>query len=104
MRTKASSENIALTASLRKEQMKNESLEQALQQKVRGNFMFLHANCQFQNVHLAMTCDTTYLSSFYIVFLCSDLVYRDVLNVLIHYFLCCHRIRRLRNSLRSVMS
>ncbi|XP_070689428.1 transforming acidic coiled-coil-containing protein 1-like isoform X2 [Pempheris klunzingeri] len=33
VRTKASSENIALTASLRKEQMKNESLEQALQQK-----------------------------------------------------------------------
>lgn len=33
VRTKASSENMALTASLRKEQMKNESLEQALQQK-----------------------------------------------------------------------
>nr|XP_057927542.1 transforming acidic coiled-coil-containing protein 1-like isoform X2 [Doryrhamphus excisus] len=33
VRTKASSESIALTASLRKEQMKNESLEQALQQK-----------------------------------------------------------------------
>uniref|UniRef100_A0A1A7WHC0 Transforming, acidic coiled-coil containing protein 1 n=1 Tax=Iconisemion striatum TaxID=60296 RepID=A0A1A7WHC0_9TELE len=33
VRTKASSENTALTASLRKEQMKNESLEQALQQK-----------------------------------------------------------------------
>lgn len=33
VRAKASSENIALTASLRKEQMKVESLEQALQQK-----------------------------------------------------------------------
>lgn len=33
MRAKAGSENMALTASLRKEQMKNESLEQALQQK-----------------------------------------------------------------------
>ncbi|XP_068994484.1 transforming acidic coiled-coil-containing protein 1-like isoform X2 [Embiotoca jacksoni] len=33
VRSKASSENMALTASLRKEQMKNESLEQALQQK-----------------------------------------------------------------------
>ncbi|XP_035514479.1 transforming acidic coiled-coil-containing protein 1-like isoform X5 [Morone saxatilis] len=33
VRTKASSENMAMTASLRKEQMKNESLEQALQQK-----------------------------------------------------------------------
>ncbi|XP_028269493.1 transforming acidic coiled-coil-containing protein 1-like isoform X2 [Parambassis ranga] len=33
VRTKASSENMALTASLRKEQMRNESLEQALQQK-----------------------------------------------------------------------
>ncbi|KAM9360998.1 transforming acidic coiled-coil-containing protein 1-like [Symphorus nematophorus] len=33
VRTKASAENMALTASLRKEQMKNESLEQALQQK-----------------------------------------------------------------------
>nr|XP_046243240.1 transforming acidic coiled-coil-containing protein 1-like isoform X2 [Scatophagus argus] len=33
VRTKASSENMALTAGLRKEQMKNESLEQALQQK-----------------------------------------------------------------------
>ncbi|CAG5922784.1 unnamed protein product [Menidia menidia] len=33
VRTKSSSENMALTASLRKEQMKNESLEQALQQK-----------------------------------------------------------------------
>uniref|UniRef100_A0A3Q3XJC0 Transforming acidic coiled-coil-containing protein C-terminal domain-containing protein n=1 Tax=Mola mola TaxID=94237 RepID=A0A3Q3XJC0_MOLML len=33
VRAKASSENIALTASVRKEQMKNESLEQALQQK-----------------------------------------------------------------------
>lgn len=34
MRAKASAENMAMTASLRKEQMKNESLEQALQQKV----------------------------------------------------------------------
>lgn len=34
VRGKASSESTALTASLRKEQMKNESLEQALQQKV----------------------------------------------------------------------
>ncbi|XP_061624109.1 transforming acidic coiled-coil-containing protein 1-like isoform X2 [Phyllopteryx taeniolatus] len=33
VRTKASSESLALTAGLRKEQMKNESLEQALQQK-----------------------------------------------------------------------
>ncbi|XP_060927428.1 transforming acidic coiled-coil-containing protein 1-like isoform X1 [Limanda limanda] len=33
VRTKASSESVALTAGLRKEQMKNESLEQALQQK-----------------------------------------------------------------------
>ncbi|XP_071338917.1 transforming acidic coiled-coil-containing protein 1-like isoform X2 [Trachinotus anak] len=33
VRAKASSENVAMTASLRKEQMKNESLEQALQQK-----------------------------------------------------------------------
>ncbi|XP_040897638.1 transforming acidic coiled-coil-containing protein 1-like isoform X2 [Toxotes jaculatrix] len=33
VRVKASSESMALTASLRKEQMKNESLEQALQQK-----------------------------------------------------------------------
>ncbi|XP_068616883.1 transforming acidic coiled-coil-containing protein 1-like [Brachionichthys hirsutus] len=33
VRSKASSENTALTAGLRKEQMKNESLEQALQQK-----------------------------------------------------------------------
>ncbi|GAA6224810.1 transforming acidic coiled-coil-containing protein 1 isoform X2 [Lates japonicus] len=33
VRTKASAESMALTASLRKEQMKNESLEQALQQK-----------------------------------------------------------------------
>ncbi|KAI3372898.1 hypothetical protein L3Q82_023338 [Scortum barcoo] len=33
VRAKAGSENMALTASLRKEQMKNESLEQALQQK-----------------------------------------------------------------------
>ncbi|XP_029366212.1 transforming acidic coiled-coil-containing protein 1 isoform X2 [Echeneis naucrates] len=33
VRSKASSESTALTASLRKEQMKNESLEQALQQK-----------------------------------------------------------------------
>lgn len=33
VRAKASSENMAMTASLRKEQMKNESLEQALQQK-----------------------------------------------------------------------
>lgn len=33
VRAKSSSENMALTASLRKEQMKNESLEQALQQK-----------------------------------------------------------------------
>ncbi|CAN9513272.1 unnamed protein product [Ophioblennius macclurei] len=33
VRSKASSESVALTASLRKEQMKNESLEQALQQK-----------------------------------------------------------------------
>ncbi|XP_047237602.1 transforming acidic coiled-coil-containing protein 1-like isoform X3 [Girardinichthys multiradiatus] len=33
VRTKASSETMALTASLRKEQMRNESLEQALQQK-----------------------------------------------------------------------
>ncbi|XP_029295690.1 transforming acidic coiled-coil-containing protein 1-like isoform X2 [Cottoperca gobio] len=33
VRGKASSENMAMTASLRKEQMKNESLEQALQQK-----------------------------------------------------------------------
>ncbi|RVE68216.1 hypothetical protein OJAV_G00090030 [Oryzias javanicus] len=33
VRAKASSENMALTASLRKELMKNESLEQALQQK-----------------------------------------------------------------------
>lgn len=35
VRAKAGSENMALTASLRKEQMKNESLEQALQQKVK---------------------------------------------------------------------
>lgn len=34
MRSKASSESTALTASLRKEQMKNESLEQALLHKV----------------------------------------------------------------------
>ncbi|KAM6930206.1 transforming acidic coiled-coil-containing protein 1-like [Xenentodon cancila] len=33
VRAKASAENVALTASLRKEQMKNESLEQALQHK-----------------------------------------------------------------------
>lgn len=33
VRSKASAENMAMTASLRKEQMKNESLEQALQQK-----------------------------------------------------------------------
>ncbi|KAM3611853.1 uncharacterized protein V6R79_025014 [Siganus canaliculatus] len=33
VRAKASSESVALTASLRKEQMRNESLEQALQQK-----------------------------------------------------------------------
>ncbi|KAK9522700.1 hypothetical protein VZT92_019148 [Zoarces viviparus] len=33
VRAKASSENMAMTASLRKDQMKNESLEQALQQK-----------------------------------------------------------------------
>uniref|UniRef100_A0A3Q4GDJ1 Transforming acidic coiled-coil-containing protein C-terminal domain-containing protein n=1 Tax=Neolamprologus brichardi TaxID=32507 RepID=A0A3Q4GDJ1_NEOBR len=33
VRAKASAENMAMTASLRKEQMKNESLEQALQQK-----------------------------------------------------------------------
>ncbi|XP_074494205.1 transforming acidic coiled-coil-containing protein 1-like isoform X2 [Sebastes fasciatus] len=33
VRAKASSENMAMTAGLRKEQMKNESLEQALQQK-----------------------------------------------------------------------
>lgn len=33
VRSKASAENTAMTASLRKEQMKNESLEQALQQK-----------------------------------------------------------------------
>lgn len=33
VRAKASSESVALNASLRKEQMKNESLEQALQQK-----------------------------------------------------------------------
>lgn len=34
MRAKANSDGTALTASLRKEQMKNDSLEQALQQKV----------------------------------------------------------------------
>lgn len=39
MRAKASSENMAMTAGLRKEQMKNESLEQALQQKVKGIFI-----------------------------------------------------------------
>lgn len=56
MRSKASSESTALTASLRKEQMKNESLEQALQHKVkmplrgcfhtrRNLFFFLHWFC-----------------------------------------------------------
>lgn len=37
MRSKASSESTALAASLRKEQMKNESLEQALLHKVTGH-------------------------------------------------------------------
>lgn len=37
VRAKANSDSMALTASLRKEQMKNESLEQALQQKVPAN-------------------------------------------------------------------
>lgn len=41
VRAKASSESVALTASLRKEQMKNDSLEQALQQKVAYILMFL---------------------------------------------------------------
>lgn len=44
VRLKASSENVALTASLRKEQMKNESLEQALQQKVTDLLIFLNDN------------------------------------------------------------
>ncbi|KAF0033807.1 hypothetical protein F2P81_013873 [Scophthalmus maximus] len=43
VRAKASSEHMALNASLRKEQMKNESLEQALQQKV-VKWHPLHAN------------------------------------------------------------
>lgn len=46
MRSKASSESTALTASLRKEQMKNESLEQALQHKVKiplcGSWLLSH--------------------------------------------------------------
>lgn len=54
VRTKASSETIALTASLRKEQMRNESLEQALLQKVQhssspggvpGNTSFSTISC-----------------------------------------------------------
>lgn len=49
VRTKASSENIALTASLRKEQMKNDSLEQALQQKVTDILIFLHANSRWNS-------------------------------------------------------
>lgn len=38
VRAKANSDGTALTASLRKEQMKNDSLEQALQQKVPNLF------------------------------------------------------------------
>lgn len=44
VRAKANSDNMALTASLRKEQMKNESLEQALQQKVPAPFFYLPAS------------------------------------------------------------
>ncbi len=56
VRSKASSESMALTASLRKEQMKNESLEQALQQKVTGVLVFLHANSRL-NLLLAIIHD-----------------------------------------------
>lgn len=44
VRAKANSDSMALTASLRKEQMKNESLEQALQQKVPAFFFHLPAS------------------------------------------------------------
>lgn len=40
VRAKANSDGTALTASLRKEQMKNDSLEQALQQKVPDDRLF----------------------------------------------------------------
>lgn len=56
VRAKASSENMALTASLRKEQMKNESLEQALQQKVKANLMNLLTILQIIELLLNHLC------------------------------------------------
>jgi len=51
VRAKASSENMAMAASLRKEQMKNESLDQGLQQKVTRVLVFLHDNSTFKTFH-----------------------------------------------------
>lgn len=85
VRTKASAENMALTASLRKEQMKNESMEQALQQKVTDNISTPRANS---------TWSRRVLSS-YAVFAAVSTVASS---------LCFNRIKRSRNSPRSVMS
>lgn len=61
MRVKASSESTALTAGLRKEQMRNESLEQALQQKVRGILLFLQATQETFSLQLYMTTPVFFL-------------------------------------------
>lgn len=93
MRARASSENIALTASVRKEQMKNESLEQALQQKVTDALIFLNATSR-RNFELAVTHRATYLPSSRAASHTCTSASASV----------CHRIRRSRNSPRSVMS
>lgn len=79
VRTKASAENMALTASLRKEQMRNESMEQALQQKVADD---------------VSTPNRRVLSS--------DAAFAAVTTVA--SLLCLNRIKRSRNSPRSAMS
>lgn len=81
MRSKASSESTALTASVRKEQMKNESLEQALQQKVKTPPLPLWAA-------FVLAAAASVLFHF----------------VTLHPFLCHHRIKRLRNSQRFATS
>lgn len=100
VRAKANSDNMALTAGLRKEQMKNESLEQALQQKVPA-FFFL-SPCKL--IQKWASKRTQYNTSS--VFLrCYDELWPSVNEAhLLHLFLSCHRTERLRNSPRSATS
>lgn len=86
MRSKASSESTALTASLRKEQMKNDSLEQALQHKVKIPLL---------------TAFTHTLQPLFFFFCIGSVLF---CFVTLSPLLCHRRIKRLRNSQRSAMS